>query len=217
MVPGFVLVHGYTGLPADFGQLAENLSEHFGRDAVQSLLLPGHGGLDTPRFEPERFREKIAAAVGNVLREKRPLVLIGHSTGGSLLLSYIMEASLHPSLLVLASVPRRIEGSALESWERHRRDKPPISLNDVARMVLFVNRIGAVQVKVRNRLLVLHGESDRLVPPADARKWLEIGSSETAKCLIVPAAGHDLFAGANGASVADRVSREAKALFSRLL
>jgi MoaA/NifB/PqqE/SkfB family radical SAM enzyme/pimeloyl-ACP methyl ester carboxylesterase len=209
MRPGFVLIHGYTGSPGDFGPLPRILGARYGENCIRLVRLPGHGGDTIPCFEPECFQAAIAIATDQFKSENRDVVLVGHSTGGVLALSYLRESGARPCLLVLAGVPKYVNGSDLHRWEDHRLHKHAVSLTDVARMVSFVNRIGAVRIDNSYPVLIFQGIEDPLVTPVHAEAWRQKGFSGPVETVMMPGAGHDLFLGSGGDTVADRISRTA--------
>lgn len=205
--PGFVLIHGYTGSPGDMAPLAAYLTARFGEKAVASVRLPGHGAGRCPRFDTKNFIAAIAEKAVRHTTEGRALVLIGHSTGGILALHAIAENGLEPAALVLAAVPKKVDGSGLKRWEYHRAGGPEISLPDVARMVSLINRVGNTPVTQTFPVFVLHGEDDPLVPAMDAQKWYQHGFRGKVRKLLIPDAGHNLFEGKVGTVAADFIGR----------
>jgi MoaA/NifB/PqqE/SkfB family radical SAM enzyme/pimeloyl-ACP methyl ester carboxylesterase len=210
MAPAFVLVHGYTGSPGDLAWLAGCLEKDFGPGAAHCVLLPGHGQSDAPRFDAQIFEQAIGEVVDTLRRKRRPIVLVGHSTGACLALSYLQKTDLQPDLLVLAGTPRHIDGGGLERWERHRLHRANVALGDVARMVACINRVGAVQNENAYPVLILHGQEDDLVPQPAVQDWLDRAFRGPVQCLLIPGAGHDLLSGPGSPLAADRICRTAQ-------
>lgn len=206
-LPGFVLIHGYTGSTRDLEPLEKHLTVRFEPESVSTVHLPGHMTEQVPCFDQDSFVESVAEAANAICLRKRLLILIGHSTGGTIALKAILEKGLKPAMLFLVATPKKIDGSALERWERHRRDKPAIALGDIARMVSSVNQIGATQFTFQCPLWILHGIADSLVPVSDALDWLSHGFVGTVRQLLVPEAGHDIFSGKSGMVVVDWIVR----------
>lgn len=205
--PGFVLVHGYTGSPEDMAPLARRLHRQFGEDAVVSVCLPRHGGPSIPVFDPDLYEAAIADACDAFRPRGLPLVLVGHSTGGSLALGYLLNHGRIPAMTVLAATPARIKGEDLERWEHHRENQKAVPLGDVARMVSYVNRIGGSSQSFSFPVLILSGSEDALVPPDQADIWRRRHCNGSVRRITLPGAGHDLFTGIGGATTADCVAR----------
>ena len=196
---GFVLVHGYTGSPSDFGPLKEILAADYGDDSVTVVTLPKHGHDVAPPFEISDYIGSIASAVERHLQNKKTPALIGHSTGGIFILSYLAQSDVQPGMLILASVPKRIDTSYLERWERQRSGAPPVALTDVARMVKAINVCGSKKYEWPCPLMILHGGRDELVPHDEAFAWRKDAFNGKGRICIDPTAGHHLFGGAGSA------------------
>ena len=169
--PGIVLVHGYSGSPHDFDFLSSILVESYGKDAVETVSLPGHNNGDLPPFDAEAFVRTITGHVDYYIQQGRPIVLVGHSTGGSLLLNYLGESGFVPQLLILAGTPKKIDGTWLERWSGHREEKEIIPFNSVAKMVSLVNTAGKGRFEAPFPVHVIQGGKDTLVPVEEARLW----------------------------------------------
>jgi MoaA/NifB/PqqE/SkfB family radical SAM enzyme/alpha-beta hydrolase superfamily lysophospholipase len=210
-MPGFVLVHGYTGSPRDLAPLADRLAARFGRQAVRNVCLPGHGpghAKDAPPpFDEAAFIQSIAAAAEAMARREGRIVLVGHSTGGTLALASITQGVIQPALLVLMAAPHHVDGAALVRWERHRAGRPAIALGDVARMVGHINQMGSLPALPNMPALLIQGDQDPLVPPKDGVAWGRHGF-EPVRRLTVPQADHDLFNGPSGPAMADWIVRQ---------
>ncbi len=201
MPVGIILVHGFSGTPDDFLPLTEKLVAVHGTEAVSALTLPGHTVGESPSFDRTASVAAIAEAIGRYRREGRTILLLGHSTGGILALATLMEHRLAPDLLILASVPKRIDLAYLERWNRHRTGREAISFASLAQAISLVNTVGSRQVKGEFPVVVMHGADDDLVPCTEASGWAENGFERRARTVIVPSAGHDLFRGTNSALV----------------
>lgn len=208
VTPGVLLIHGYTGSPRDFASLKASIEAMSVPVEVAVPLLPGHGDLVPPAFDPEIFVPAIGSAAERFRRAGREVVIIGHSTGGILALSAIARYAIVPRLLVLASVPNRIDGSHFERWRLHSAGKSGISLTSMARMVSMVNRVGSMGRNGMPPVLIVHGERDELVPVEDAFAWRRIFSGPV-RTVVVPGAGHDLFNTDPGGFCSDVVRRSA--------
>jgi MoaA/NifB/PqqE/SkfB family radical SAM enzyme/esterase/lipase len=207
MALGILLVHGFTGSPADLDPLAQRLEARHGGDALRRLTLPGHslGQEAPPPFDREGFREALVTAARELLAQGRRLVLIGHSTGGTLLLDALGALDQAPALLVLMSVPRRSGLEDLERWQRHRAAAPEVPFPDSVRLASLINAMGARVHQEPQAVLVLHGEQDELVPVEQAQGWEEAFQAPL-RTVCVPG-GHHLLVGPGSALALDVVDR----------
>ena len=100
--PPVVLVHGFMGSVAAWGELPSRLA----RDRTVLVPdLPGHG-LSEARLDPESYAvDVVAACLADAVEEfdGRSADWIGYSMGGRILLAGIAEGSIRPRRLVLES------------------------------------------------------------------------------------------------------------------
>lgn len=206
-MPGFVLVHGYTGSPLNLGPLAEFLAARFGPGSVCTLCLPGHDQDAPPPYDEAGFLRAIAEATQALGHHHERIVLLGHSTGGTLCLAAMAQKLVQPDLLVLIATPQQVDGTTLDRWERHRAGRPALGLGDVARMVRHINQMGTLSAPPGVPALLIQGSLDPLVPFEDADAWARQGFQRMRR-LTVPWAGHDLFGTPSATAVAEWIARQ---------
>lgn len=156
---GIVLVHGWLGAPGDLAPLAQRLIEQYGAAAVDNLCLPGHGGDAQPPFNADECLATLAAAIDR--RRGQRLVLIGHSTGGSLLLAEISRRLARLDdllLLVLCATPPRIDLGYTQRWGAHTSERT-LALHDLGALVGLVNRLARRAPLAACRTLVVDSEN----------------------------------------------------------
>lgn len=207
--PGIVLVHGYSGTCGNLEPLAMSLRRRFDEKSIFTVNLPGHDGVKVPRFDSELFEQSIDNAVSQYKQAGRQIILIGHSTGGSLILSLLHKRQYVPKLLVLASVPAHVDGSSLKQWETHQQGRNQVMLSDIAKLVSFINTVGKRNIPDGFPVFVLHGANDLLVNPSDTEYWQANSSVNAIRCLTIPGAGHDLFSGPYNHLAIEEVGRTA--------
>lgn len=198
MSTAIVIIHGYTGSRADVALLHRRLDAVYGEENCTSLELPGHGESlrkGAPPFNGELFVGAIADALQKHISAGKKIVLIGHSTGGSILLSFLSRRRFTPCGIVLAGTPRQITGDCLGRWEQHTLGKT-IPLTDVARMVSLVNSAGREEYG-HFPVMLINGSEDALVSP-DMRLGWEKNFRAPVRTGLVPSGGHDLFKGDAG-------------------
>ncbi|MDP2834459.1 MAG: alpha/beta fold hydrolase [Pseudomonadota bacterium] len=210
---GVILVHGWLGAPADLAPLAARLARQY--DVVENLQLPGHGdNTIQPAFIEAELLAAIATAIDKQRDQGRRLVLIGHSTGGSLLLAEIARrlsdggAGLNRLLLlvVLCATPPRVDLGYAHRWGSHTANRT-LDLDAVGGLVSLVNRLARRgPLGVPAPVLIAHGDADELVPVADAAWWRNrfIGAQRR---IRIAGAKHPLFSGDGAEQAIDVIAR----------
>jgi MoaA/NifB/PqqE/SkfB family radical SAM enzyme/alpha-beta hydrolase superfamily lysophospholipase len=200
------LVHGYTGSPDDLGKLYEELCGIYANENVINICLAGHSGKKTPIFDEESFYECILLSVDKFIKEKRNIVFIGHSTGGSILLNFFDKTYITPYSLILIATPNKITADYFSRWEKHSAGKE-IPLTSVARMVSVINKSGKKKYGEKFPVLIIHGESDSLVPTDEAHAWMNGIFAGPARKVIIPSADHAVFQGCGRRYAIDIIKR----------
>lgn len=207
---GIILVHGYTGSPKNFIPLQKTLINVYGNDAVARICLPGHDQEDVvPPFDEEAFLAVINSAFEFFLKQDRKIVLVGHSTGGVLALSYLIKKAHTPHYLILAAPPRKIDRNYFIRWNNHANGKA-IDFYSTARMVTMVNKLGKKQIANTYPVLLLHGEKDELVPLSESEDWKNKNFSGPVRLVIVQKADHHLFTSHGSRFAINEVTRVLK-------
>ena len=195
---GIVLVHGYTGSPHELNPLAAALNERFGDDSITSR----------PARRP---RDRGCALVSiRILYSFRPgcgprfrkpgtrVILVGHSTGGTIALSALQQGVISPDLLILASVPHRIDAGYLERWREHRRDLPDVPFTSVAEMISLINKAATASTKEHSRCWCCRAAVTNWSAAATADAWRSGNFKGPVRTALIPGGGHDLFQGDSG-------------------
>ena len=207
MSAGILLVHGYSGSPDSLTPLAERLEPASGKRNTTLLCLPGHGAGQVPAFLRQAFIERLIAAASEIRNQGKKLILVGHSTGGALALAALHESAAAPDLLILASVPKKIDTSYLERWNRHRAGMTEIDFPSIANLVSLVNTAGSLRFDTPFPVVIMQGAQDELVPAETAVAWQQGSFAGPVRTVIVPDGDHDLFRGPNAALAAEVVAR----------
>ncbi len=203
---GIILIHGYTGSDQDLKPLASELSLNFGNDSVKNISLPGHGP-DIPVFNDDLFVETITNSINIFKIENRKIIIIGHSTGGNFAIRALYKFSIIPDLLILISVPKKIDSGYLSRWNSHRSGKHEVPFIDIAMMIKFINSTGLIKFSAGFPVLIIHGDNDKLVPVKDSCSWKKENFTKSARIVIIPDAGHDDICSKRGILLADIITR----------
>jgi radical SAM protein with 4Fe4S-binding SPASM domain len=204
---GIILVHGYTGSNRDLQPLADELTAHFGKDSVTNLALPGHDSEKLPKFDENLFIATINHAISLYQNENRKIIIIGHSTGGNLALATLRRFTIKPDLLILISVPPKIDRGYFERWDSHRSGKTNLPLVDVAMMVKLINATGTTRFETEFPVLIINGENDNLVLSTEAYAWKTENFPKSARVITIPEAEHDIFKSKNSRLITDIIRR----------
>jgi MoaA/NifB/PqqE/SkfB family radical SAM enzyme/pimeloyl-ACP methyl ester carboxylesterase len=202
-----ILIHGYTGSPTDLDPLAGALASVAGLDHVTSVTLSGHGSGETPPFDRDLFVSEIRRTVEAATGRGERVILIGHSTGGTLALSFLLETGFAPALLVLAATPKKVDTACLDRWKRLDGSPSSLSLTSVSRLAAFINSTGAKASSFPFPVLIVHGARDDLVPAFAPYAWDETDLPGKTRRVTVPGADHALFLGRVGPVARDIVRR----------
>ena len=196
--PVVVLIHGFSGLPTDLDPLSQALAPIIGEESILQVVLPGHcSGSPPPVFEEDLFVVEVSKQLRTVADLNRPMVVVGHSTGGNIALAALEQSGIQPAMLVLAATPFRIDLSYLDRWQHHRADREPIPFFSVAGLISLINATGVKAGKRSGAAMIIQGEQDELVPVAEGALWQQ-RFIEPIRMVVAAGGAHHLFSGANG-------------------
>ncbi|MDH4100386.1 MAG: radical SAM protein [Nitrospirota bacterium] len=208
-----ILVHGFTGSSSDLDPLAIRLESIMGKEGIRQIILPTNGGGgDNVCFDRDTLVEEVAGVFRELQADGRPMVLVGHSTGGNIALEALAQSRSTPELVVLAATPCVIDLSYLDRWRRHSENGVQVSLASVAGLVSLINSTANAPVR-SFPVLILQGDGDELVPPSEVEQWAERFIGKT-RIVIVSGGGHHLFADPASVAAVDEVVREISILQS---
>lgn len=212
-----LMVHGYLGTPACFGPYAAAIRQA-GDFEVEVICLPGHGQDTVPPFDETAFLEAISTAIDKHIANGNKLALIGHSSGGSLLLTELRRRRLCAPdsldqilLLVLCATPPKLDLGYAERWAKHRlelgHDREP-ALHDVAALASVIRRLHRTKaLELGVPTLVVQGEEDELVPCSAAEEWSSNQLGGPLRAIRIAGARHNLFHGSGVELVKDVIFR----------
>ena len=198
---GVLLLHGFTGSPAEMRPLAEYLHQH--GFTVMVPLLPGHGTTAedlNDKSWPEWFKiaEESYNSLSNLCCE---VSVIGMSMGG--LLSLLLAAKVSPFRLVLLATPiiiydkravliplialfKKFFHKAKRTYEAG--DKYNISYNKyplraLKSMLELINVVKAYLPEVTAPLLIVQSKAEKTVNP-DSANYIYKNTSSTNKGIV---------------------------------
>ncbi len=137
--PTLVLLHGFTGSAASWGQHLVSLASYGLR--IIAIDLPGHGLSDAPddleQFSIERHRDDILAVLQAMEVQKGQATLLGYSMGGRIALYTAFSGFFRA--LILESTSPGIE-NPVEREERRRSDEALAASIECEGVPAFVER-----------------------------------------------------------------------------
>lgn len=208
---GVLLIHGFTGLPAELRLLGAYLNER--GFTVLAIRLAGHGTTveDLSRMEHEDWMDSVRDGYAILSGACERISVVGHSMGAvfALLLSVEAEVahvvSLGAPIMIapeqgLEHLPTR--EACIDRYvpkaRRKLRDVPQGANNTYRRMplvsiheLLDVVAILCRQIaRVTAPLLIVHGERDHTADPKSADYLYQNVGSPRCEKFILPDAGH---------------------------
>lgn len=212
---GVLLLHGFGGTPPELRHLGEALARSGWR--CHGPLLAGHGTcpeeLDRTRWED--WAESAETALADLRAECDEVMIAGQSAGGSLALHLAAKDAGIAAVACLATPvwlagwkPRvlpiakhlirwerpeddvdlyRLEGAS-ELWSYRRR-----SLGSIHEFTRLLARVRDELASVRAPVLLLHGERDRVIDPANSAEIeRRLLCSRAVERRTFPRSGHGL-------------------------
>ncbi|MEM9035797.1 MAG: alpha/beta fold hydrolase [Actinomycetota bacterium] len=203
-LPGLVLCHGLPSRDPQlsdsdtYEQLADRVADDVGY-VVAAITLRGCGTSEGD-FSLGGWTRDIDAAVAHLLDEQAAssVLLVGAATGGSVA---ICAGAANPAVRGVATLAARAD---FDDWAAHPRrfleharrigvvrqpGFPPVFDSWAAELRAY-RPIDAVRRLGSRDLMLVHGDEDKLVPLADARRLADAHGA--AELKTVPGAGHRL-------------------------
>ena len=220
-----VLLHGYTGAPAELSQLAEALhAQGFG---VEAPLLVGHGTCleDLMPVQPSQWLEQIDGVVDRLLDQGQRVVVAGLSLGSILAIQAGMRRSgveaviaysppivsgdpralIAPLLsLLLPSVPRPADDFVDPSTAERLWNYPRWPSRCSVRVLDFIASTRRHLADLHQPLLVMASTLDRVITRRGVELLQHQAGSDRVEVHWLEASGHVITADAEWKTVADR-------------
>lgn len=197
---GILLIHGFTGLPAELFLLGEFLNR--AGYTVHCHRLAGHGTSEKDLMRTTRDDWFNSVLDGlNILRGLcKKIYVVGHSMGGLLTLKLAAEQKISKIVTLAAPIfideglglknlpPREFCSEACIIQPRRKlKDVPPGANNvyektplvSVHELVDLIEDVKKLLPKISAPILIVHGEDDHTAQPRSARFIMDnIGSKE---------------------------------------
>ncbi len=208
---GILLIHGFTGLPAELLLLGEFLNR--AGFTVLGVRLAGHGTKkeDLMRTTKEDWFDSVldGYAILNSVCEK--IFVVGHSMGGLLTLKLAATCKVDRVVTIAAPFfideglglknlpPRERCGTLCIVQPRRKLKNVPSAANKVYRetplicvheLTELIEEVKKFLPKITSPILIMHAEDDHTAQPRSAEFISKNVSSEVVKFIAVPAGGH---------------------------
>ena len=208
---GVLLIHGFTGLPAELRLMGEYLNEY--GFTVLAIRLAGHGTTveDLSRMEHEDWMDSVRDGFAILSDVCEHISVVGHSMGAVFAMLLSMETELaHVVSLgapIMIAPEQGIERlptreACIDRYvpkaRRKLRDVPHGANNTYRRMPLVsihemmdvIAILCGEITRVTAPILIVHGERDHTADPKSADYLYDNVRSVRREKLILPDAGH---------------------------
>lgn len=208
---GVLLIHGFTGLPAELFLLGQFLNrEGF---TVLCMRLAGHATDENNlmRTTREDWFNSVLDGFYILRGACDEIFVVGHSMGGLLTLKLASEQSVSKIVTLAAPIfiddgmglknlpPREFCGNACVVQPRRKLNDVPQAANDVYKKTPLVSvhelldliaEVKNILPKVTAPILIMHGEDDHTAQPRSARFIMDNVGSERKFITTVANSGH---------------------------
>lgn len=208
---GVLLIHGFTGLPAELFLLGEFLNrEGF---SVLCMRLAGHGTDENNlmRTTKDDWFNSVLDGFCILRGVCEKIFVVGHSMGGLLTLKLSSERDVSKIVTLAAPIfiddglglrnlpPREFCGNACIVQPRRKLNDVPQAANEVYKKTPLVSvhelldliaDVKKLLPKVTAPILIMHGEDDHTAQPRSARFIMDNVGSAVKKIITVPNSGH---------------------------
>ena len=208
---GVLLVHGFTGLPAELFLLGEFLNRQ--NFTVLCPRLAGHGTdeNDLMRTTKDDWFNSVLDGFHILRGVCEKIFVVGHSMGGLLTLKLAAEKNLAKIVTLAAPIfideglglknlpPKEFCGNACIIQPRRKLNDVPQAANEVYKKTPLISvheLVGLIDdaknflPQVTAPILIMHGEDDHTAQPRSARFIMDNVGSPDKKIITVPNSGH---------------------------
>ena len=208
---GVLLIHGFTGLPAELFLLGQFLNQK--NFTVLCPRLAGHGVDENNlmRTTKDDWFNSVLDGFYILRGACEKIFVVGHSMGGSLTLKLAAEQKISKIVTLAAPIfiddgmglknlpPKEFCGNACIVQPRRKLDNVPQAANEVYKKtpLISVHELVDLIADVKNLLptittpiLIMHGEDDHTAQPRSARFIMDNIGAEQKFITTVANSGH---------------------------
>ena len=206
-----LLIHGFTGLPAELFLLGEYLNR-----ADFTVLCPrlaGHGVDENHlmRTTKDDWFNSVLDGLAILRGACDKIYVVGHSMGGLLTLKLAAKRDLAKIVTLAAPIfiddglglknlpPRELCGNACIVQPRRKLDNVPQAANDVYKktplvsvheLLDLIDDVKKLLPTIATPILIMHGEDDHTAQPRSARYIMDNIGAKSKQIITVPDSGH---------------------------
>lgn len=205
---GVILVHGVSGSYKDLLPLADLFSQEE-KYSVLNIELPNHtSDSNNIAFIADDFQRFLHRRISQFTQDLDRYIVIGHSTGGSLLLSILNQLQKQPLLNIMLATPHKVDMDYIERWEDSTQNKHTrMGMDSLAELIALINPVSRKKDKHKTNTLIFHAFDDELVPYTDSQKWVHKFSNSTCKLIGIKNSSHH-FIKANANYIFENIKEE---------
>ena len=208
---GVLLIHGFTGLPAELFLLGQFLNR--AGFTVHCHRLAGHGTNenDLMRTTKDDWFNSVLDGFFILRGVCDQIFVVGHSMGGLLTLKLASERNVAKIITLAAPIfiddglglknlpPKEFCGNACIIQPRKKLLDVPQAANDVYKktplisvheLVDLIDDVKNLLPNTKTPILIMHGEEDHTAQPRSARYIMDNVGSPVKKVITVPNSGH---------------------------
>ncbi len=187
---GIILVHGVSGSHTDLYPIELLFSDK--RYLTLNIELPNHNSnFNNINFNAETFQNNLIERINKFSEQLKQYILIGHSTGGTLLLSILNKLNKPPTLNIMLATPYKVDMSYIERWDNSTKNKDTrMDMDSMAELIALINQQSRKKDPCNIHTLIFQAIDDELVPYSDSEKWHEKLSSATSKLIRLENGNH---------------------------
>lgn len=189
---GVVLVHGVSGSHNDLQALTKLFTKN--GYTTLNIELPNHGNnSDDIAFNADSFKDFLSKEISQFTSNIQRYITIGHSTGGTLLLSILNSLEKQPELNVMLATPFKVDMSYIERWNNSTCDKDTrMNMDSMAELIALINQQSRKKEPYSGNTLIFHAFEDELVPYTDSQKWVKKSTAKSTKLIGIKNSSHHL-------------------------
>jgi len=167
-----IILHGFSGSTENLSPITDFLIQQFPGCRILNPAITGGWKEGVTPIDLPAIHKQLAALFTECREKAAKVILLGHSTGGNLILSLLEQDIIDkPDLVILVGSPGKISSDDYERWQRHSAGTKPISLTASAHLISFIkSTTGKPLPQVHHScmpVIIVQGEADELIS-ADA-------------------------------------------------
>lgn len=190
---GVILVHGVSGSYKDLLPLSDLFSQEK-KYSVLNIELPNHSSdSDDIAFIADDFQNFIQKRINQFTQSIDKYIVIGHSTGGTILLSILNQLQKQPLLIIMLATPYKVDMAYIDRWGNStQNNNTRMNMNSMAELIALINQTSRKKNAYKGNMTIFHAFDDELVPYSDSQKWGKKLPDSACKLIGIKNSSHHL-------------------------